>query len=165
MRRLPLLVLGILLLAGCGRSDPALIPQSNAQALQQSADKIQSACDDQDRGAAHDAVRNVRHEIDELPSTVDAGLVTNLKQWVNHISDRISQDCQAEATPTPTPSATSTATETSTPTASPTSTPTATRTATATPSPTATATATSTATSTPAADDGGTGGTQAESDG
>src|SRR3954449_876954 len=149
MRRIPLLVLGILLLAGCGRSNPALIPQSNADALQQSADRIQTACDGHDRGAAKDAVHTVRREIDELPSTVDAQLVTNLKQWVNHISDRIGQDCKAEATPTPTPSATSTATETSTPTASPTSTPTPTRTATATPSATPTATATATATTTP----------------
>ena len=61
MRRLPLLlVLVVAVLAGCGQSNPDLIPQSNAQALTQTADKIQAACTDADRSEARAQIRSRR---------------------------------------------------------------------------------------------------------
>ena len=102
MRRLPLLVLVVAALAGCGQSNPDLIPASNAQALQQTADKIQQACTDEDRSEARAQIRLAKREIDGLPRTVDAELKQNLQDWIDRIESRISDDCRAEATPTPT---------------------------------------------------------------
>src|SRR3954469_2523069 len=161
MRRVPPIVLGVLIvvsLAGCGKTNPALIPQSNADALQQTADRIAAACAGADRSEARAQVRNAEQEIQALPSAVDDRLVANLEDWVNRIQTRIGTDCQAEATPTP--SATETATETATPTETPTETSTATPTETATPTATATATPTATAPAAPTdtATPNGTGG-------
>jgi predicted small lipoprotein YifL len=135
-----LLVLVVAALAGCGQSNPDLIPESNAQALAATADKIQSACTDADRSEARAQIRSAERQIDQLPRTVDSKLKRNLQDWVERIQSRIGDDCQAEETPTPeateteTPEATETATATETPaeTETPTETPTATATATAT---------------------------------
>jgi predicted small lipoprotein YifL len=163
MRRLlPLLVLVLAGLAGCGKTNPALLPQSDADALKATADRIQAACDAHDRSMARDEIRKAEREIKDLPAKVSNRLADNLQEWVDHIQTRLSDDCRAraESTPTPTETATPTPTptETATPTPTPTktSTPTPTPTETATPTPTATATATPTATSTPG--DGGTQG-------
>ena len=134
MSRIPLLVV-VLALAGCGKTNPHLLPHSNADALTATADRIQQACDAHDRSTARDEIRNAEREIKELPDGVSAGLRTNLQQWVDHIQGRLSEDCRAKATPTPTPSQTPTPTETATPTATATATPTATATATATATP------------------------------
>jgi predicted small lipoprotein YifL len=144
MRRVPPTVVGVLVvatLAGCGRSSPALIPQSNADALKQTADRIEAACAAHDRTEARAQVRNAQHEIDALPTAVDDALAKNLADWVAHVRDRIGTDCKAQETPTPSP--TESATE------SPTRTPTATATETATPTETPTATATATASAAP----------------
>jgi hypothetical protein len=130
MRRLPLLVLALVCLAGCGRTNTALLPQSDADALKATADRIQAACDAHDRSTARDEIRNAEREINELPSAVSGRLVTNLQDWIDHIQSRLTDDCREAATPTPTP--------TNTPTPTPTPTPTET----ATPVPTATATPT-----------------------
>lgn len=150
MRRVPPLVLGVLAvaaLAGCDRSNPDLIPQSNAQALQQTADRIAAACSSEDRSEARAQVRLAEREIDALPRAVDRGLVENLQAWVNRIQSRILVDCRAEETPTPT--ATATATATPTPAETPTETPSATGTPTQTPTETPTATPTETPTAAP----------------
>jgi hypothetical protein len=148
MRRLPLLVLVVAVLAGCGQSNPDLIPQSNAEALQATADKITDACSSEDRSEARAQVRAAQRQIDQLPRAVDSKLKQNLEDWINRIQSRITDDCRAEATPTPTP--TEEATETATPTETATETPTPTETATETPTATATATPTATATATEA---------------
>lgn len=162
MRRLlPLLVLVLAGLAGCGKTNPALLPPANADALKATADRIQAACAAHDRSTARDEIRNAEREIKELPAEVSNRLVTNLKEWVDHIQGRLSDDCRAQATPTPTASKTAaptpTATQTATPTPTETATPTPTPTASATPTPTATATATPSATATT-----GNGGTPAQ---
>ena len=125
MRRLlaPLVLLAVVL-AGCGQSDPALIPQSNADAMTQTADKIQAACDGEDRTEARRELRNLDQLIDALPSTVDASLRDNLNAWAQQIRDRISRDCVAEETATPEPTETATEVPTETATAEPTETPT-----------------------------------------
>jgi predicted small lipoprotein YifL len=155
--RLPLAVLVVAALAGCGQSNPDLIPQRNAQALQETADKIEQACTDRDRSEARAQIRAAERELDQLPRAVDADLKQNLQDWIDQIDRRVSEDCRAEetATPEPTETATETPTETATPTATETATATATETATETPTetptPTATETATATATATPEA--------------
>lgn len=142
--RLPLALAVLLVaasLAGCGSSnDPELIPQTRASALTSTIDEIQSACDDKDTAKAKAAVQAANQQVSELPRRVDAGLKRNIRSWLNHIDDRIDQDCKEkdESTPTPTPSATDTPTPepTDTPTPEPTDTPTPEPTDTATPSPT-----------------------------
>jgi hypothetical protein len=147
MRRL-LAPLVILALAGCGQSNPELIPQSNADALTATADKIQAACDAADRTVARREIRNAEREIDALPSRVSADLRKNLQDWIDQIQSRISDDCQSadeEETPTPSPEETATEVPTETPTesetAAPTETPTEAPTETPTVAPTDTATA------------------------
>jgi hypothetical protein len=154
MKRLVLLALP-LALAACGKSNPALIPQSNASALQQTADRIASACADGDRSGARSAISDARQQIEALPRRVSTRLKGNLGDWVDQISRRINDSCQAAATATPSETATETATPTETPTE--TATPSATKTPTATPTetPTQTATATATATATTTPDTGG----------
>src|SRR5690242_12945127 len=112
MRRLVLLALPIAL-AACGQSNPALIPQSNASALQQTADQIQSACDAGHRTDAQNAVDQAKAQIGALPTSVSNQLVDNLNGWLKQIQDRIDHDCKgAQATATPTATATATATQT-----------------------------------------------------
>jgi hypothetical protein len=140
--RLPL-ALGLLLvalpLAGCGSEDPELIPQTRASALTSTIDEIQSACDDNDTAKAKAAVEAANRQVSELPRRVDAELKRNIRDWLNHIDERIDEDCKKdEETPTPTPTETETPTPTPTETATPepTETPTPEPTETATPEPT-----------------------------
>src|SRR4051794_41813886 len=135
MRRLfaPLVILAAVL-AGCGQSNPKLIPQSNADALTVTADKIQAACSAEDRTVARREIRNAEREIDALPSRVDADLRKNLQDWIDQIQSRISSDCKSdEATPTPTDTPEETETPTATETATGTETAAPTETATAAP--------------------------------
>ena len=119
MTRVPPLVLGwvaVAFLAGCGQSNPELIPQANADTLNSTADNIQAACEKADRSEARAQVRLAQREIDALPRTVDPDLKENLEAWIEHINDRIARDCRAEETPTPTPEETEGPTETAAPT-------------------------------------------------
>jgi hypothetical protein len=151
MPRLPLPVLGLLAalaLAGCGRQNPKLIPQTDADKLTATADKIAQACSAGDTTAAEEAVLQARQEIAALPRAVDDRLSERLTQWVRHIDNRLSRDCNQEATPTPSPTETASPTPSPSPTSTPSPSPTATATPTATPTPTSTPTPTATATST-----------------
>src|ERR1700754_4576077 len=105
-RAMPIVVLAAAVLAGCGQSNPELIPQANADTLQSTADKIQAACDAKDRSTARSGVPNAQREIDALPRTVDEGLKKNLQEWVEQIQSRISRDCRDEEEASPTPTAT-----------------------------------------------------------
>ena len=144
MPRRPLLVLGLLLavisMAGCGKEDPELIPQTRASALTSTIDEITAACDAEDPAKAKAAVEAANQQVSELPRRVSRQLKNNISDWLSHIEDRIDSDCKAkqEETPTPTPSATETPTPTptETPTPTPTETPTPEPTETPTPSPT-----------------------------
>jgi hypothetical protein len=143
-RRLPLALAVPLVaasLAGCGSSnDPELIPQSRASALTSTIEEIQSACDDKDAAKAKAAVQAANQQVSELPRRVDGSLKRNIRSWLNHIDERIDQDCKKaeEETPTATPTTTETPSPspTDTPTPEPTDTPTPEPTETATPSPT-----------------------------
>ena len=144
MPRRPSLALGLLLaalpLAGCGRENPELIPETRASALTSTIDEITSACDANDPAKAKAAVQAANQQVSELPRRVDAELKSNIRQWLRHIDGRIDEDCaeEEEETPTPSPSPTETATPEPTETATPAPTETATPvpTETATPEPT-----------------------------
>src|SRR5829696_1032747 len=165
-RRLPL-ALAVLLagapLTGCGSEDPELIPKTRASALTSTIDEIQSACDDKDTAKAKAAVKAANRQVSELPRRVDPSLKRNVRDWLNHIDDRIDQDCKKKEEETPTPTATETETETPTPT--PTPTPTRTETPTPTPTDTPTPEPTETPTATPTVEPPGDGGAQAPGDG
>jgi hypothetical protein len=133
-----------LILSACGSSNPKLIPQDRADQLSQTVDDIASRTDSNDCSGAQDALRSARSQVAELPRAVDRRLKRNLNAWLDHLGERIPQDCKASKTPTPTPSATETPSETPTPSKTPTSTPTETATPTETPSPSATPTDTPT---------------------
>jgi len=159
MPRRPLLALGLLLavvpMAGCGSEDPELIPETRASALTSTIDEITAACDDNDTAKAKAAVRAANQQVSELPRRVDARLKRNLRDWLNHIEDRVDADCKKDETPTPTPSATE----------SPTPSPTPTDTATPEPTETATPEPTETPTPTPSVEPPGDGGVVAPEDG
>jgi outer membrane biosynthesis protein TonB len=138
MRRRHLLVAGLLLaalVAGCGSKDPALIPPDRATALTDTVNEIEAACDDGDAARARAAAQTAEEQVNELPRQVDPKLRRNLRQWLNHIQQRVDQDCKPAETPTPTPTETPTPTPTETPTPTPTETPAPTPTETPTPPP------------------------------
>ena len=89
MRRLPLGVLLVAALAGCGQSNPDLIPADQAEVLQQTADRIEQACADFDRSAAREQIRLAERELDQLPRGVDPDLKENLQDWIDRIQSRI----------------------------------------------------------------------------
>jgi outer membrane biosynthesis protein TonB len=137
MSRRPFLALGLLLAvlaAGCGGEERTLIPESRASELTAAVDEINQACEDQDPDAAHAAVTAANQQVSELPRRVDAELKRNLRDWLNHIDERVDRDCKPEEEETPTPTPTPSPTETPTP--EPTETPTPEPTETPTPEPT-----------------------------
>ncbi len=160
MPRRPILVLGLLLavipMAGCGKEDPELIPQTRASALTSTIDEITAACDAEDPAKAKAAVEAANQQVSELPRKVSRELKNNITDWLSHIEDRVDSDCKAKAEETPTP----TATESPTPT--PTESPTPTPTETATPEPTETP---AEPTPTPTVEPPGDGGVPAPEDG
>ena len=127
-----------LILSACGASNPKLIPQDRADQLTQTADDIASHTGSNDCTGAQDALRSARNQVSELPRAVDKKLKRNLNAWLDHLAQRIPQDCKPSSTPTPTPSATETPTKTPSETPTKTPTPTPTETPTATPSATPT---------------------------
>jgi hypothetical protein len=135
------------LLAGCGQTNPKLIPQSDADQLTAAVDQIQEACTAGDAEKVHSLVSDAGHRVSELPRRTDRRLRRNIGDWLQQIDSHADRDCKPEETPTPTP--------TETPTPTPTETPTPTPTETATPTPTPTPTETATATPTPTPDNGG----------
>src|ERR1041384_6517618 len=80
------------LLAGCGTTNQALIPADSATALQETVDKIDSACSAHDGQAAQSAVDDANAQINELPRKVSPKLKTNLRKWVDQIEQRLDRD-------------------------------------------------------------------------
>ena len=139
MPRRLVLALGLLLAvlaAGCGREEQNLIPESRAGELTAAVDEIQQACDDQDPDAVRAAVTAANQQVSELPRRVDSELKGNIRDWLNHIDDRVERDCKPEEEETPEPTETATPEPTETATPEPTETATPEPTETATPEPT-----------------------------
>ena len=143
----PLLVLlatGVL--AGCGASETderQFIAQSRAEALERTLERVETDIADGKCNAAQRSAGRLRSQVADLPESYDGALVTNLTQWVDHLDQRIPEDCgekeeekepEEEETPSPTPTPDETATPE--PEATPEATPTPQATPTATPVPT-----------------------------
>ena len=120
---LALVLAAAALLAGCGQSNPKLIPQSRADQLLAAVDGVTQACANGDPQQVRDAVDEGRHVVSELPSRTSSALKANITDWLDHISSRAARDCKPAGTPTPTPTETPTPTPTPTPTETPTPTP------------------------------------------
>jgi outer membrane biosynthesis protein TonB len=142
MRRGALLALVVAVFtAGCGQEDDAgLIDEARSEALVASVDQIQSACADGDVQAAQSALDEANAQVSELPRRVDDQLQSNLREWLEHVQDRLDRDCEPEEDEEEEPTATPTVTETPVPTetATPEPTETATPEPTETPAPTET---------------------------
>jgi cell division septation protein DedD len=144
-----LLLLAVLALAGCGRSqqeERKLFARSEAKEALATLDRIDRAIAAGACTRADSGVETLRKQLTGLPDARDAQLVANASDWVDRVSEGIQEDCvapQDEATPSPTP------TQTGTPEPSKTPTETATPDKTPTPTPTPSATATPTSTPTP----------------
>ena len=124
--RSPLLAaaLGALALAGCGSDDDAaLIPQDRADQLTALVSEAGDAAAAGECDRARRAVSEAEAELSSLPRRTDRELKQNLREWLEHLDNRIAEECEApepEETATPEPTATATATATATPTPTPT---------------------------------------------
>ena len=136
--RSPLLAaaLGALALAGCGSDDAVLIPPEDADQLSALVGEAGEASAAGECTSARSAVAEAELRLAGLPRRTDRELKANLRQWLEHLDERIAADCEAPE-PERTPTATPTETPTETP-ETPTPTPTATQTSTPEPEPTAT---------------------------
>jgi hypothetical protein len=137
------LVLSLALaLAGCGgsKTEPS-IPASNAQALLTQLDQVANNFDNGACNGAHAKVAELISKVDQLPSTVNKEVRTNLRNGMVHLDSLIGSQCKRpETTTTSASTTTTTPTTTTTETSSTTS---------STPQTTITSTS-STTTSTPA---------------
>ncbi len=97
-------------LAGCGGS--SLLDGSTASDLQDSLGKVQSAIDDGRCAEARQAASAGARRVDDLPSSVDAGLRDRLKTGFDELSSRVGTDCESTTTTTQTTDTTDTATTT-----------------------------------------------------
>ncbi len=118
-RALPFVIAAAAFLAGCGQSNPELIPQSDAETMVAAADKITAACDASDRSEVRRQLRVINREIEGLPRATDTALKENLAAWAARIEERVTRDCADEEEETPTPTPTDTPAETATPTETP----------------------------------------------
>jgi hypothetical protein len=136
------ILLCALALAGCGQENPRLLGQSDADRLSSKVDEVAQLVSDGECAEARDAVDEAKQQVTELPRSTSQRLRQNLTDWLDHLDERVPQDCETkeEATPTATPTATETPTASPSPTETPTETPSPTETPTATPTPTETPT-------------------------
>jgi hypothetical protein len=141
--------LGVLVLAGCGSENEALIPGDDADQLTALVGEAGDASAAGECDKAKRAVADAERELAGLPRKTSRKLKANLRDWLDHLAQQIEADCKPPATATATPEATATAT--ATPEATETATPEPTETATPEPTETATPEPTDTA-------DPGTGG-------
>jgi hypothetical protein len=95
-------------LAGCGGS--SLLDGSTASDLQDSLGKVQSAIDDGRCAEARQAASAGARRVDDLPSSVDAGLRDRLKTGFDELSSRVGTDCESTTTTTQTTDTTDTQT-------------------------------------------------------
>ena len=95
-------LLAALLLAGCGQSNPALIPQSDADDLANTVDAVPGAVRSGDCEAARETVQQARGQVNDLPARVSDRLKRNLRQWLNHLDQEVVDTCEPATEETPT---------------------------------------------------------------
>jgi len=145
--------LAALLLAGCGSSGGGLIPSANAGPLQSDFEAVAQAAQTGDGECAATEAALTKTELDfsALPSSVDAGLRTRLKEGIGNLRKQALQLCaQPLANTVTTPTKTSTVPHTTTTAPAPTPTTSTTTT------PTQTTTTPTSTTTTPTGSGGGT---------
>ncbi len=146
--------LAALLLAGCGSSGAGLIPSANAGPLQSDFEAVAQAAQtgDGECGATEAALTKTELDFSALPSSVDAGLRTRLKEGIANLRKQALQLCaQPIANTVTTPSTKTTTVPHTTTTA-----PAPTTTTTTTTSPTTPTTTPTSTTTTPTGSGGGT---------
>ena len=128
--------LGVLLLAGCGSENTALIPQDDADQLTALVSEAGDAIAAGECDGARRAVAEAERQLAGLPRKTNRELKKNLREWLDYLDGRIDDDCKA---PEEKPEETPTTTPTETPEETPTATPSPTETPTPSPEPTETA--------------------------
>lgn len=151
------------LLVACGSSGK-LIPSNNAGPLTSDFDAIAQDVASGDCTATRRDLAQAQHDLNALPSTVDAGLRQRISDGLNHLQSIAPTQCaqgqtsSSASTTSSTPATTTNQTSSSTTTTTP---PTSSSTSTTTPPPTTTSTTPSTSTpstTTPSTSTGGTAG-------
>jgi hypothetical protein len=139
-RLLPVLLaaalgVGSALLVACGGTGKGLIPvsaagplQSDFEAVRQAAEAGNGSCTDTEA-----ALRKTEEDFSSLPSSVDAGLRSNLRQGISNLRVRAHELCLQPLVQTTSTATTPTTTTTTTPTTTTTTTPTTTTPTTTTP--------------------------------
>jgi hypothetical protein len=146
--------LGAAGLTACGgKTNPAMIPASNATELRNHLDDVLSAISSEDCGSADRAIAQVRSDLQSLPSGTSQRLRDRLEEGAAKLADQAGTECQ-KTTTTATTATTTTATVPTTTTET-TTTPTTTTTTTETTPPITTTTETTPPITTTPPDNGG----------
>jgi hypothetical protein len=127
-------------LTACGGGGHGLLSSDQASTLSNQLDQLSSAVDTGNCGAAHSAVSSLNNAIDNLPSSVNPALATNLKQGAATVGQLEVRDCHTTTTSSTTSSTPSSTTSSSSTTTTSSSTPTSTTTSTSTPTSSSSAT-------------------------
>ena len=98
VRRAVIALAAIAAVAGCGETNPRLIPADRSEALLASVDRIEEACANGDTREAAQAVSEAKLQVNELPRRVDDQLPQNLLDWLDRVDRRGGHDCAGEAT-------------------------------------------------------------------
>jgi hypothetical protein len=149
--------LGAAGLAACGgKTNPAMIPASNASELRGHLDDVLSAIDSEDCTGAQRAIDQVRSDLQSLPSGTSQRLQDRLKEGADKLATQAAKECQATTTTATTATTTTTTIPTTTTETTTTDTvPTTTTTETTPPITTTTETTPPITTTTPPSDPGG----------
>ncbi len=110
-RLLPVVLCSTVVLAGCGSS--SLLDGNSAEDLQASIERVKMAVEDGRCEQAMTAATEGLRRVDDLPSSVDDGLESRLRQGFQELEQRIPSDCTPRETTTTQPPPTTT-TETTT---------------------------------------------------
>jgi outer membrane biosynthesis protein TonB len=113
-----------LLAAGCGNANKGKLNARQAKRLSEQVELAQANVDKQSCGTAQKAAQEGADIASSFGKNVDPELRDNLVEGFNHLSQRVSSDCDRKAKETPTPTETPTETATEVPTEVPTETPT-----------------------------------------
>lgn len=122
---------GAALLVSCGSSGKGLIPMAHAGPLLTDFEAVRQAAENGDCSATDAALAKTEEDFAALPSTVDSGLRSSLRQGIENLKTRAQETCeqsqqssaatsttQKTTPPVTTPKTTSTATTTTTTTTS-----------------------------------------------
>jgi hypothetical protein len=103
--------LGTAGLAACGgKSNPAMIPATNADQLRGDLDAVLSAVESHNCNDADKAIAQVKSDLLELPSGTSKRLQDRLAEGVAKLTEQSAQECKPKTTTTATTAPTTTAT-------------------------------------------------------